>query len=253
MHAHLLLSCCFSRGHAYVFFCVGSPPGEAALCLEISSRFAAKWISDQWSRWRSRHALLPLPAEHFVRSDEAQKREQQRRSSAPGTSSTTTGAATEFTLPEWSVATPALLLLLARWCVHLRPPSQGRARAFLAGFLEAALTRSWRSLTWFLSTSPGPAHTHSLPVYAADSIAVLVQHGRVCLEALILGCDAFRRAFERFGGRIGIKYVSSDSSSCHASWCTGLGHVSACMLGAHRELLCLHRADCQHEITDALD
>lgn len=100
---------------------------KALLHLTVSPRFQSQWISQQWGRWKVAATKAGLPLAGFLpakASVDAQARLHQE------------GANLSRHLPEWSVSTPLLLFLLARWSGTLGE----RQRAQAKEVLEAVLT-----------------------------------------------------------------------------------------------------------------
>ena len=188
-----MLRCARREAHAHA--------REDCLQLDVSSRFANKWISDQWQRWCSHYATLGMPRSSFAPSLEMQRRAKQRMEA--GTGATTAGSSTpvELAFPEYSVVVPALLFLLARWASNLKPEPARLAAAFLRAFLDMALA-SWSSLVWHVVPNTAEA-SHTFPDMVGG-IAVNIVAQRVFIDPLLTGLSALRRAFQRHEETMGM-------------------------------------------------
>ena len=149
---------------------------EDALALNISADFATKWIGKQWDTWASAAENCGLPVASLMwRSHKASK---------------AAGVAVDELIPNikfWSIGSPVVLLLLARWSATLDKASSSRAKQLLNLFVRVP-AKEW---TWLARCSlpenlllavPTPGHlvrVQSSLVHAGDFWAAVAGYSRV--------------------------------------------------------------------------
>ena len=158
----------------------------------MSDRFASVWISPCRDRWLSGLASFDVGADALPMGDEA-KRRSILKSSTPEDRD---AIQAQFSLPEWSASTFALVQLLSRWASFLKGASQPRSAALLRALLGACVPTSplvWRASSSFI---PGSALPCSTGVDEAP-LAVVVEHHMVPMDALLARFPALLRAVRR--------------------------------------------------------
>ena len=107
--------------------------------MSLTARSFSKWIINQWQTWKDFLLELQLPVTWLVPSAESCRRR-----------SRTSDSVDSWMLPEWSASAGALLALLARWCVTLRPESAAAARVLMDGVIAAAVPNN---MIWWYGKS----------------------------------------------------------------------------------------------------
>lgn len=197
MHAH------FNSDMSYVL--------EDALCLVVAPSFYTRWVAAQFSGWQAwLQGLLGLPDSAFVRSGlSASRRPQQASGSSEA-------AAHEASLPEFSMATAAVLGLCCRWVHHLKADSKQAAQALLAGLVRAAVPAG--RLVWPAPLSGEAVGAGSLWPSKGHVVAVVVEQWTVHLQPLVGQHAALRRLASR-------TLLADTTCSQHASHTCRFTHI----------------------------
>ena len=171
--------------------CVCVPAfGEDYLRLAVTDAFATTWVADQWPTWKQAWAARRFSADAFVPSLASQRRRERLagKGGAPRIDSA---------LPEHSVSTAALVLLLTRWRANLKGVPSARA-----GQLLASLLASMPSFTWHVESLEDScsAEQHCWPAPPGCDMQVPIAAGVVFPKALLASAGHARDLARSFMG-----------------------------------------------------
>ena len=136
----------------------------------MTDDYGRKWVSKNWSRWKTDAHALGLPEEAWLPGVE----------SDVVASSRAAGELPPIHLPEWSCTTPSVLYLLLWWCTNLREPVQKATSMERLDFYAAKLPAE---RLWPFKDS-GLDAPFSLPPVGSGYCAISVQDRLVDLDLL---------------------------------------------------------------------
>ena len=180
----------------------------------IGQEYYSKWITRSWPGWEQHCChTLQLPGAFFLPSVKS------FTARFPGSSPGCRQARTEF-----SLASPALVGVLARWCDCLKEAQAKQAGKLLRGLVDTVLG-TCEEAVWYASLEAGPAHEPrqpfqqgAVPVNVVRGYMQLTPFGREgkLLEQGLQTSDTWVRQLEVACGR-------SDPCPAKAGWPGVLG------------------------------